>query len=191
MKKNANKDLLFTTKVVADFFGVTPRSLQLWVKNGCPKIKHGIYDLKSVFEWWMDNVADIKVEGDANSMNAVKLDYWRAKGEAERVKVDILRGSLIDREEIYREWAKRVLVMFAGLEGLKNRLPPILRGKKQSEMSRLIGEELQALQAGLCKPGAKYPPVKIKKRGKTCKRVKKKNGQAKKKRGRPKKSSNA
>lgn len=160
----ASDELIVSTRAVAEFFGITQRAVQLWVKDGgCPKIRHGIFDLKAVFAWWQENIADISANGDESTQD-IKREYWRAKGEYERVRVDQLKGTLIAREKVEKGWGERIITLFAGLENLKNRLPPILQGKSIAEMSEAIESELNLLREGLKKPGEYFPEVEF-----TCK----------------------
>jgi hypothetical protein len=168
------EDLIVPTSVVAAFFDVTARQIQRWVKDGgCPKVRYGFFNLKDVFDWWTNNIADIKSGNGNESLNEIKFEYWKAKGEAERVRVDQLKGTLISRAEIYRQWAKRILVLFAGLDQFKNRLPPLLADRDRAEMQKIIESEIIDLQRGLTEPGEHYPKLNPKK-GKTCKTKKKK-----------------
>jgi hypothetical protein len=187
-----NEALFVGTNVVAYFFGVTARAIQQWAKAGMPRVKHGIYDLKACHEWWLSNIADVTVKGSDDSMNQIKIEYWRAKGEAERIRVDQLSGTLISRDEIQRQWARRLNVVFSGLDQLKNRLPPILEGKSIRHMRPLIGDEINDLQAALVKPGEHFPKCTIRKAVK-CGTKKKSTGNVKPKlkRGRPRKVNTA
>jgi len=92
-------DLLVNVSTVADFYGITVRQVQNWVRQmGCPKLRHGLYDLKTVHAWWMEHILD---RDSKESMDA-KKKYWTWKAEDERLKVEQKAGKLVDVEGVKR-----------------------------------------------------------------------------------------
>ena len=190
-------ELYVGTKVVAHFFDVSVRAIQQWANAGMPKVRHGIYDLKSCHEWWLNNIADVRVKGADDSMNEIKIEYWRAKGEAERIRVDLLQDTLIQTKDVEAEIARFLIPVFAAVDQLPNRLPPIIQGKAVGAVRKIINDEICEIREALTKPGRYWPAGPIEKGGNGCKKTKskKKDGQTallgtetKRKRGRPIKS---
>ena len=148
-------DLTVDVNTVARFFGVTVRQVQNWVnQKGCPKLKHGIYDLRAVFEWWFEEI----LGGESKEISDVKLDYWREKMLRERLKRGQEEESLIPRGKIVSIWAWRVSEVTSGLESLASRLPPLLQGKPQAEMFQIIKDEVWQLRNAYAR-GGEYCPV--------------------------------
>jgi phage terminase Nu1 subunit (DNA packaging protein) len=53
-------ELIVSTKELSDFFEITPQAIALWHKRGCPKVKHGQWNLKAVFDWYLIHVLDLQ-----------------------------------------------------------------------------------------------------------------------------------
>jgi len=91
-------------------------------------------------------------------MKKAKLDYWRAKGELEELKVKERKKELISREEVARAWAERIAVVVSGLNIFCDRLPPLLEGKDRAEMREIIKEEVMELRRAYVRAGEHTPP---------------------------------
>jgi hypothetical protein len=148
-------DLTVDVHSIAKFFGITTRAVQMWVQRGCPKLKHGMYDLQAVFKWWVEMFA--KGEESA-AIEEVKLDYWRWKATNERIKAETAQGQLVPKGEIAMMWAARMGEVVAGLQAFTYRLPPLLEGKSQIEMLQIIKEEQWLLRDNFCREGKFCPP---------------------------------
>jgi hypothetical protein len=158
--KQEEKGFNFETNVhgVADFFGVTIRTVQLWTKTGsCPKEKHGLYNLKAVFNWWKESIGS---EQDSRQIEDVKLDYWRAKADRERFRADAEKGEYFPKSRIVSEWAARMGEVTAGLVALSDRIPPLIEGKDRDDQRDIIAHEVWALRDNYCREGVFCPPTK-------------------------------
>jgi len=151
---------------VAKFFGVSDRSIQKWRVRGCPKLKHGLYDLKAVFEWWVDNVGS---GHDSKDTENIKLEYWRWKTENERMKAEQTSGVLVPRADIARLWSGRVLEVGTGLYYLASCLPPLLEAKSQREMTAVVRAEIKKLHENYSRTGRFCPRSDQKQRGRPLK----------------------
>ena len=172
--KKTKSNLVVSTSDVQMFFGVSRKTVHTWNKNGCPKVKHGKYDLKAVFDWWWENIAAYHTSEILDrSMEDARRDYWQAKAEGERIKVDQLKESVVSWDKIELEWCARVGVVTAGLNAFADRLPPLLEGKSRAEMQKTIADEVWQLRDSYARKG-KYSPEREKKK-------------PKRKRGRPRK----
>jgi len=133
-------DFIYDAANIGKFFDVTPRSVQKWAKEkGCPKLRHGFYDLKAVHEWWLEN---IRGDGSSPDIDKARQEYWRWKAERERISVHQLQGQLIERSRV-----EEVLMNFAAYIKrhvflLAKRLPGRLSGKKEPEIRSIIEDEL-------------------------------------------------
>jgi len=172
--KKPQSNLIVSTSDVQAFFGVSRKTVHVWNKNGCPKVKHGRYDLKTVFDWWWENIAAYHTsEILDSSMENARREYWQAKAEGERIKVDQLKETLVSWDKIETEWCARVAVVTSGLSAFADRLPPLLEGKSRAETQKIFKDEVWQLRDSYARKG-KYT-------------LESKEKKPKKKRGRPKK----
>lgn len=147
---------LVSTKEVANFFDLTPRTIQLWAKNGCPREARGRYNLKQVFIWWLEN---IQTDDSDKELKKWKRHYWKAKSHMEHAKLDEILGDLISKDEIKKEWVGRVAVVTSGLESLAERLPLVLEGKPKDEMMEIIKAEIRELRESYARPSTWCPGI--------------------------------
>ena len=159
MAKRKIPKLIVSTQDVCGFFDVSHPTLGTWIKAGCPKVAHGKFDLKAVFDWWWANLASERAaqQGGNESLNEAKRIYWWEKAKAEQHKNEQLVENLIPKERISKEWAARVSEVANGMSALENRLPSLLEGKSQAEMRQIIGEEVWSLRDQYAREG-KYCP---------------------------------
>jgi phage terminase Nu1 subunit (DNA packaging protein) len=152
--------IVVNTKQLCAFFGITDQTTHNWAKTGCPKKGHGQWNLKAVFDWWWDNLAQdraISESGD-ESINEAKRLYWWAKSKGEEIKNEQLIDRLITWEQIEKEWAGRVAVVAAGLTAMIDRLPPLLVGRDRREMRTVIKREVRIFREAYARKG-KYVPT--------------------------------
>ena len=153
-KKAINLEV--STNFIAALLGVSPQAVNQWViKKSCPKLAHGTFDAKAVLDWWLENIHG----GNSPEIEDVKLEYWRWKSEAERIKVETLQGRLISEDQIIQEWAFRMSEVTTGMQALSRRLPPMLDGKSKSEQQAIIDNEIWKLRDNYCRTGRFCPPV--------------------------------
>ena len=133
-------ELIVTTDDVAKFFEVTKKTVAQWRKAGCPQVKRGKWNLKEVFDWWWRNIGQDRAEQESSdeSLNEAKrLTQWE-KYRNERMKNEQLEGELISKDEVYKEWSKRMMEFKNACFNLETALPPLLEGKSQAEMRKII-----------------------------------------------------
>ncbi len=133
-------ELIVTTDDLTKFFEVSRKTVSQWHKAGCPQVKRGRWNLKEVFDWWFENIAADRVEqnsGDESLNEAKRLTQWE-KYRNEKMKNEQLSGELISKEEVYKEWSNRMLEFKNACFNLETALPPLLEGKTQSEMRKII-----------------------------------------------------
>jgi phage terminase Nu1 subunit (DNA packaging protein) len=152
-------DIIVTTDQAAKFFEVTRKTLKQWSDAGAPKVNRGRWNLKELFDWWWTEIASDRAaqQGGDESMNEAKRRYWWQKYEGERIKNERERGRLIARDDVAREWAWRVAEVANGLSAMAKRLPPLLEGKTQGEMLRLIEDEVWKMRNNYTRTGQFCP----------------------------------
>lgn len=160
------------TNEIAELFGVTTMAVGLWVKKGCPKIGRGQWDVKEVLDWWIVNIYQAPgggAEADDESMLEAKRQYWTAKAEGERIKVEQTKGNLIPKKDIASEWSWRMAEVCNGLQSLAMRLPPLLEGKTPIQMREIIDKEQWSLRDIYCRTGRFCPAGTEEERGEEAK----------------------
>lgn len=183
-KETKELSLILSTSQIAAFFDVTRQAVQKWTKVGCPKIKHGQFSLKAVFDWWMENLAESKIP-DTERLQSLKAEHLIERIKGVRLKNEQLEGSLFDRDTIVTEWAGRVAIVTSGLNAFADRLPPLLEGKGRVEMQEVIKKEVWELRDAYYRKGKYTPEVKEKTKSKTIKKKGKKHGIKKLRKGSP------
>lgn len=155
-----------TTKEIAEFFGITPRAVTKWHESGCPRVKRGRWNLKAVFDWWWENLAQSRAVEEAGdeSMNEAKRLYWWEKAKSEEIKNQKLSGALAAWDEIEQEWCARVIAVTSGLGSLEHRLPPLLEGRTRKDMQSVIREEIRTLRDAYARRGKYCPTTKTNKK---------------------------
>ena len=76
------------------------------------------------------------------------------------LQVSQMRGELMDKVEISKEWEIRASIIVNGLTIYQDRLPPLLEGKSKQEMREIIKRENNRLRDWYCKGGEYTPTVK-------------------------------
>jgi phage terminase Nu1 subunit (DNA packaging protein) len=147
------------TKQLARFFGLSARAVQLWAKDGCPRLKHGRWDLKAVFDWWWENIAPDKLTSGSGdeSLAKVRRDYWAIKKERERMRLELDNKDLIPRAKVEDDEAAKVAAVTSGLSLLIDRLPPLLEGRDRLGIRQTLHDEIWKLRDQFAREG-RYDP---------------------------------
>lgn len=167
MAPKAKSPFHFDTTNAADFFETTPKTLSEWEKtagkeNKSFKVAYGIYHLKKLHTWWLENIHESKQE------TKVEVDsrerYWAAKAELSELDVATKRGLLFPQADLLPEWIKVYSEFRQGGLGLGNILPALLEGKSTEEMRTIINSKVYELLTALARPGELRPApiVKVK-----------------------------
>jgi len=150
-----SSNLILASEEVAAFFGITRQAVQHWLKLGCPKLGRSQWDLKAVFDWWRENIADTSSD---DSINAAKREYWIAKAERERIMVDQMKGKLVSWKEVIQSWTWRLIEVKNGLLLLSDRLAGLLEGKSRKEIHHIIKREVYHMLESYSR-GGKFCPA--------------------------------
>jgi phage terminase Nu1 subunit (DNA packaging protein) len=156
--EKSKPNLILSTSQIAAFFDVTRFAVHKWRKAGCPQIKFGQFNLKAVFDWWMENLAESKIP-DTERLQVLKAEHLTEKIKGVRLKNAQLEGSMVAWTVIDTEWAGRVAVVTSGLTAFADRLPPLLEGKGRVQMQEVIKKEVWELRDAYARKG-KYTPTK-------------------------------
>jgi hypothetical protein len=154
------ENFLCTTAQVGAFFGITAQRVNQWVQQqGCPKLGHGQFDLKAVFDWWVESdMVGARMDETAPELKDARLEYWKWQAEEKKVKTLKLKEQLIPRDDIAQMYQARMGEVISGLQAFSYRLPPLLDGMTQTEMQSVIDEEVWKLRDNYCREGKFCPP---------------------------------
>lgn len=104
-------------QAVALVFGVTVRTLNDWVKRGCPREKRGFYNIRSVMEWRYAS------SGTPESLEKKKqiadIRYREARADMEEIRKATIIGEYVSVEEVegeLRELFGRIRVDMLGIK---------------------------------------------------------------------------
>lgn len=145
---------------LAMIMAVDVRTIQNWVKAGMPQQKRGHYDVAECVQWWRENILAGK---DTKATKAEQLKWWKARADAAVISTDRLRGNLIDRDELLPEWVQVFTEFRQAVLGLENRLPPLLEGLAQVDMTPVIKSLTRPMLSALARPGDNRPSPVVEK----------------------------
>jgi len=149
-----------TKSEVADLFGVTIQTVSNWVRRGCPYLKKGDkhtpwdFDLLEVNEWLERyRKAPIEKPGQRKGdLEAAQLRLTEAKAAKAEQELEVLEGSLLEREQVVKTWTKVFSSIRARLLALPSRLTPIIFGKTASEIQPILEREIHDVLSELSTP---------------------------------------
>jgi phage terminase Nu1 subunit (DNA packaging protein) len=111
---------------VSEFFDVSVKTVDLWVRRGCPFIQRGdlrtpwIFDLLTVTEWRYAPPTRVRVDDPEKLKPRDRRDWY--EGERVREKIEELRANLISRDEFDAEKSRIQSVIAECLDRLPDRL---------------------------------------------------------------------
>ncbi len=153
-KEKSTTSLVASVAQLAAIMAVDARTIQNWRKAGMPQVKHGHYDVAACVQWWRENILAGK---DTKATKTEQLKWWKARADAAVIQTDRLRGNLIDRDELLPEWIQVFTEFRQAVLGLENRLPPLLEGLKQIDMTPVIKTLTRPMLSALARPGESRP----------------------------------
>lgn len=139
------------TITTAAFFGVSTMTISNWKQIGAPKTGRGLYDLKAMFDWWLENVYAPKNESTA--AKDTRERFWAAKADNEELKRDHTKGKLVSRERMVQEFSERAADLRTTFRAYKHRLGPVLEGKSADEIMKILGDENDRILRNFCRLG--------------------------------------
>ncbi len=111
---------------VSEFFNVSFKTVDLWVRRGCPFIQRGdlrtpwIFDLLAVAEWRYTRPKRTRFDSPDELRPKDRRDWY--EGERVRGKIEELMANLITRDEFTAEKTRILSVLAECLERLPGRL---------------------------------------------------------------------
>jgi phage terminase Nu1 subunit (DNA packaging protein) len=139
------------TITTAAFFGVSTMTISNWKQIGAPKAGRGLYDLKAMFDWWLENVYAPKNESTA--AKDTRERFWAAKADNEELKRDHTKGRLVSRERMVQEFSERAADLRTTFRAYKHRLGPMLEGKTRDQIMQILGDENDRILRSFCRAG--------------------------------------
>lgn len=148
-------DRVTTQAALARRLGVSDRTIRNWQNQGMPRNDDGSYCLSSVEEW-----RDAQVHGNTDeddievlsgrAKNRRELERWsiewrKARAIAETLRVQQMRGTLIDRAEVEAEWAKRAAVVRMDLQMAADALPASLEGQSAARIREILRSRFEVI----------------------------------------------
>lgn len=151
MEPEERSSLVVDITTLMRFFRVSKQTVTNWCKDrNCPKIRHGLYDLQAVFEWWVKEYGGVE---DSEDAKRIKTEILKLDRDTKAVKLAQLQETLISRDEIAQAWAARVGEVTSGLMTLADRLPPLLVGKDRGAMREVVDAEIRQLRESYARSG--------------------------------------
>lgn len=148
------KGLVVSTSALAEFLGVTDRTIRNYCEDGLPKISTGKFNFLEAFAWWNENIN--KPASDKEEKAREK--YWNAKAEREELVVEDLKGQVIKKSDLFPVWIARVQEVVKGLESQERIFPTILEMKSSPEIAKIVEDYNRKLREGYARDG-KFTPV--------------------------------
>ena len=136
--------MIVTTNEMAKAFGVTRKTVSLWVKKGLPKKQHGKFDLNLAIRWWADNI----YRPDTDEVADSKEKYWAARARREVVKADEAEGRVIPAEEVETQTFNFARLVRDAILAIPDRIGPELASctDVHTTTQKLTRELLEALE---------------------------------------------
>jgi hypothetical protein len=132
---------------VAYVLGLSPPQISRLKRQGLPtNADNRTFDLRAVFTWAAEREAATATSGAENAETLDALAEWRSwKCKRERLAYERESGELVELAAVEASWVQRVLEVKRGLEGLADRLPPLLVGKPRAKIEEALRLEIELL----------------------------------------------
>lgn len=94
--------IIACSKYAAAYFGVTQATLSNWMKAGCPRLKHGYYDIKAVTEWNAQKegarLAEVAKTNPDNMTPGQQKTYYEAQLKQAQLDSALIRNQIASGE---------------------------------------------------------------------------------------------
>ncbi len=178
-KNELNVDLYFEggtiiacTRYTAAYFGVTAATLSNWMKAGCPRVKHGYYDIKAVTEWNAqkegERLAEVAKTDPAKMTPSQLKTHFEAQLKQEqlestRLKNQIASGEYIPKADVVNDLTNFFAIFKASSLGLGHELAQMVASYVDTDGARradkLITERIQDALSQMSIEGIYSPDV--------------------------------
>lgn len=126
--KKIDGKMCLSTKIMAECFGVTSKTVNTWEKNGCPKVAHGYWYLPDVLHWKdetnkkpADN-EDIDKQPIAYQKVFYETQLKKAQTENADLKNAIARGDYLLKDVVIDDLQRYFLVFKRSALGLVSKI---------------------------------------------------------------------
>lgn len=148
--------IIACTRLTAEYFGVTPATLSNWMRAGCPRYKHGYWDIRAVTDWRGKQEGEKLAAAAASDPSKLtpaqqKVHYEaqlkEAQLEAARLRNRFNSGMYLERATVVDELAKYFIVLKHSLLGLGHELSlmvsPYVDADRGRQIDRTIDERVK------------------------------------------------
>ena len=143
-KENSENIFICTTAELQLMFDCTRQTISAYNKRGMPKIKHGSYNVRDCFLWYMNNMHSGPEDADS-SLVGIKKKLINEQYENWRLRNKERREELLPADEVKQQWADRAASLRGSLRGLISRLVGELEGKNRTDIRAILKREIDGL----------------------------------------------
>jgi len=131
---------------VARAFGVTTRTVQYWLRDGCPRVGDN-YDLLAVERWRLEQQERRQGTSapDADSKEFWEKEYRKARTQLTELQLKQRTGELLSRDDVAAGRNQRILVIKRALLGLPARTIPALQGLEPRQQETLLADRIEEI----------------------------------------------
>ena len=164
--------IVASTKYAAAYFDVTPATLSNWAKGGCPRFRHGFWDIKAVSEWEAnkegERLAEVAKSDPAKmTPSQLKTHYEaqlkQAQLESTRLKNQVANGEYLDKVAVVDDLTNFFAIFKASVTGLGHELGQVVAGYVDTDGARradkLINERISDALAQMSVEGVYQPEL--------------------------------
>lgn len=147
--------IIACTEYAAAYFDVTAATLSNWMKAGCPRFKHGYWDIRAVSEFRQKQEGEklaeaVKVDPSKLTPQQYKVhmegQLKQAQLEAAQIRNQIAKGDYLEREVVVGDLARFLVVLKQSIMGLGRELVQLVQPHVDAVEARkldvLIGERV-------------------------------------------------
>lgn len=123
------------------------RQVQNWVKQkGCPRLKHGLYDLRAVFRWYLETIVNACSEEESDAKR--KYMIWKAEGQKMSVEID--KGLYILASDVESKAFEAGRLIKEQCMAIADRCAPMVAASNdQFECKQIIVKEVTYILEGI------------------------------------------
>lgn len=164
--------IIACTKYAAAYFGVTPATLSNWMKAGCPRVKHGFWDIREVSDWVSqkegEKLAEVaKTDPAKMTPSQLKMHYEaqlkQAQLESTRLKNQVANGEYLDKAAVVNDLTNFFAIFKASATGLGHELGQVVASYVDTDGARradkLINERITDALAQMSVEGVYQPEL--------------------------------
>ena len=135
-----------TQREVARAFGVTTRTVQNWIREGCPKAGEN-YDLLAIERWHKEQQERRQGTSppEEDSKEHWEKEYRRVRTELSELQLKQAQGELLSKADVAAGRNQRILVAKRAFLGLPERIVPALQGLKPRQQVQLLKDRLEEI----------------------------------------------